>query len=218
MSTVKPQHLLIFSGNVVLSFRRSERPESTTEWPSSGDPTSWSAKTMFSASKPIVAVWVLFSLTFRRFAQGFWRWECVTQPVHVGSYLFWQVSLEWQKNLLNNFVEFDWKHHLSCHPIHSTTCSWAATSQLRTTVLRSKLVIVVDRMLGDSVDTLVSSVLVCIRIFLVNSLFSHLYMHTPEAGVLQLAETIGNLPRGLVWAVRQDPGEVLLSSLLWQSH
>lgn len=53
-------------------------------------------------------------------------------------------------------------------------------------------------MLGDRVDTLVSSVLVYIRLFLMNSLFAHLNVHTPEAGVLQLAETIGNLPRGLV--------------------
>lgn len=49
-----------------------------------------------------------------------------------------------------------------------------------------------------------------------NSLFAHLNVHTPEAGVLQLAETIGNVPRGLVWAVRQDPGEELVSSPVWQ--
>jgi len=46
-----------------------------------------------------------------------------------------------------------------------------------------------------------------------NSLFAHLNVHTPEAGVLQLGETIGNLPRGPVWAARQDPGEELVTSL-----
>lgn len=47
-------------------------------------------------------------------------------------------------------------------------------------------------------DGQLSSVLLCICIFLVNSVLSHLNVHTPEAGIRQLAETIGNLPRGLV--------------------